>query len=361
MASIYKVSTGWRAQVRVKHKPTVSKILPSKREAQAWAREQEHAIHVLAQSASMLTFSSILAKYEEHARVGGLTKQYALKRLEKYWGDWRMPEINSGAISDYAKRRRDSGAAPSTVLQDLSYMSTVLGHGGVLAGSREASIARMELKAAVLSLRHTGTVADSTERDRRPTDEELERLVHWFAARSRTRLPMADIILFAVATCMRQGEIVGSGGIVWEDFDPANRTIWVRKRKDPRRPGGRDDCVPLILGTVTFAGNVVDPVDIMDRQPTAYIKLGRVFPFPEQRVCTMFSQACDILKIEDLRFHDLRHDGISRLFEAGYDIPQVSAISGHKSWKNLKRYTHLQPKFVTPTQLRTSTGNLSSY
>ena len=50
--------------------------------------------------------------------------------------------------------------------------------------------------------------------------------------------------------------------------------------------------------------------------------------------------------INDLRFHDLRHEGICRLFEAGLNIPEVAMISGHLSWQNLKRYTHLRPEAV---------------
>lgn len=45
---------------------------------------------------------------------------------------------------------------------------------------------------------------------------------------------------------------------------------------------------------------------------------------------------------EELKFHCLRHDGISRLFEMGRTIPQVASVSGHKSWQSLKRYTHLR-------------------
>jgi integrase len=44
----------------------------------------------------------------------------------------------------------------------------------------------------------------------------------------------------------------------------------------------------------------------------------------------------------DLRFHDLRHEGISRLFEIGRTIPQVAAVSGLRSWTSLKRYTHIR-------------------
>ena len=53
-----------------------------------------------------------------------------------------------------------------------------------------------------------------------------------------------------------------------------------------------------------------------------------------------------MLGIEDLHLHDIRHEGISRLFEAGLDIPRVAMISGHKSWTTLKRYTHLKPADV---------------
>ena len=44
----------------------------------------------------------------------------------------------------------------------------------------------------------------------------------------------------------------------------------------------------------------------------------------------------------DLHFHDLRHEAVTRLFERGLNIAEVSAISGHKELKMLQRYTHLR-------------------
>ena len=52
---------------------------------------------------------------------------------------------------------------------------------------------------------------------------------------------------------------------------------------------------------------------------------------------------CRELKIEDLHFHDLRHEGTIRLFEAGFSIEQVSLVTGHKDWKMLRHYTDLKP------------------
>lgn len=47
-------------------------------------------------------------------------------------------------------------------------------------------------------------------------------------------------------------------------------------------------------------------------------------------------------QITNLRFHDLRHEAVSRLVESGLGDQEVAAISGHKSMQMLKRYTHLR-------------------
>jgi integrase len=67
-----------------------------------------------------------------------------------------------------------------------------------------------------------------------------------------------------------------------------------------------------------------------------------IFPYSVDAIGAAFTRACKILGIEDLHFHDLRHDGISRLFEMGKTIPQAASVSGHRSWSSLKRYSHLR-------------------
>lgn len=68
----------------------------------------------------------------------------------------------------------------------------------------------------------------------------------------------------------------------------------------------------------------------------------RVFPYNSDTISTAFTRACKVLDIKDLRFHDLRHEGVTRLFELGSSIPQVAAVSGHRSWSSLQRYTHIK-------------------
>ena len=66
------------------------------------------------------------------------------------------------------------------------------------------------------------------------------------------------------------------------------------------------------------------------------------FPYNSKSISASFTRACKFLGIEDLRFHDLRHEGVSRLFEIGWDIPQVASVSGHRNWNSMRRYTHLK-------------------
>jgi integrase len=68
----------------------------------------------------------------------------------------------------------------------------------------------------------------------------------------------------------------------------------------------------------------------------------RIFQYSTDAISAAFTRACRFLGIEDLRFHDLRHEGISRLFEMGRTTPQVAAVSGHRSWTSLKRYAHIR-------------------
>ena len=71
---------------------------------------------------------------------------------------------------------------------------------------------------------------------------------------------------------------------------------------------------------------------------------------------TAFSRACTKVGIADLRFHDLRHKATSDLFRLGLTIPQVALLTGHKTWTQLKRYTHTKSEDVHAA-LRTLDSN----
>jgi integrase len=68
----------------------------------------------------------------------------------------------------------------------------------------------------------------------------------------------------------------------------------------------------------------------------------RIFPYISETIGTSFTRACKLLGIDGLHFHDLRHEGVSLLFEKGATIPLAAAVSGHRTWQSLKRYAHVR-------------------
>ena len=358
MATIYKHADGkrWRVIVRRKGQKSASKYFSSHVEAVKWARAQEVDADrgELTPTGLKTTVGHLVRTYRSgFKKAFTRTKAWNLNLLEKTFDTVRLDELNGPSIINFVTKREKQGAGPVTNGQTLTYLRSVIRHGGVLAGAgKESALALAELSIVWDTLAHSQrATATSNKRDRRPTEDELVALLDFFDSRPRSAVPMSEICLFAIATAMRQGEIVGPKGVVWEDFSEATRTLMVRKRKDPRTPGGRDMQIPLLVGAVVVKGRVIDPVEIILRQRTARLRTGRIFPNSTNTVSVSFTNACRELGIEDLVFHDLRHDGISRMFEADYTIAKVASVSGHKSWKNLQRYTHINPeKFALETQ-----------
>lgn len=346
MASIFKTADGsWRAQVRRKGLPSVSQNFPSKVEAQRWAREQEHRLDSGngVPIGLKTTVADVVDAYLSAAGEKSMspTKRRILQMWRREYGARRLAEMNKQVLLSFATARTNEGVRPATVAQDLAFYKTALRFGGPLLDAEEQSaIALVQLRAAYDVLKHLGKVGVSRKRSRRPSDEEYAALLAYFDSRPISKRPISDIILFAAATTMRLGEIVGRGGLRWADLNVKERTILVRQRKHPTEKEKNDDLVPLLKGPCVINGQVIDPLEILLRQE----RRGPViWPFTEFYMSNLFAHACELLKIEDLHFHDIRHDAISRLFEAGYQIPEVAVLSGHKDWKNLKRYTQIKP------------------
>jgi integrase len=158
-------------------------------------------------------------------------------------------------------------------------------------------------------------------RDRRLTSREDRRILRY--AHQHVNLDLYSIIVLALETAMRQGEILG---IQWEHVNLKSRVVHLPMTKN----GGKRD-VPLSL-------RARDAILRMGTKSS-----GRVFGYSKEGIKSTWRFMMIKLGIEDLHFHDLRHEACSRLFELGtLDVMEVAAISGHKSLAMLKRYTHLK-------------------
>ncbi|WP_280136642.1 site-specific integrase [Methyloceanibacter superfactus] len=159
--------------------------------------------------------------------------------------------------------------------------------------------------------------ASQRRRERRLNEGELDRLM---AAAGSCRNPLiVPIILFAVATGMRRGEILN---VRWDHIDREGRSLLI-----PHTKNGHSRTLPLmretteVLDTLSEMGDWVFPMS------------GNAFRLAWDRLRARAGLA-------DLHFHDLRHEAISRFFERGLTVPEVALISGHRDPRMLFRYAH---------------------
>lgn len=354
MARIIKLPSGnWHVQIRHNGK-SVSKTFRLRSHAHRWATEQHDRINHGASpsprsDAARDTIADLIKIHmDDMAEVGKpakRSKEATLLRLkeDRDVGHLRPSQLTRERVIDFGRRRAKEGAGPATLAIDLSFIGTVLEHAAAVHGY---TVPTEPLRLGRLALLRLGLVGKSTERERRPTEDELKRLLAYFRFRPRQVIPMNRIIQFAVANLMRQDEITR---ILCDDFDPSAPSVLIRQRKHPREKASNDQVVPLI----TDAG--YDAVALIKEQMEQVSPLGAIFPYCPRSIGHAFHRACLELQIEDLHFHDLRHEGISRLFEADWDIPQVAAVSGHRDWKMLQRYTHLRPSYITNLAKRRAT------
>ena len=339
MASIIQHRGRWRAQVRRKGFPVYTKSFDTKAQAEKWARQIEADIDrgVLPGAAAVAakrcyTVADLIDDYRklrEQSRpvLDTSTEHYNLRRLAECLGDLDATRLRPDELVAYAQMRADQGAGPYTVNMEVSKLGTVM--------RMVASIKHMTLPDVVQQARpllaHLGLIGGGGRRERRPTDDELDRIIaHMHDTYGQV---WADAVRFAVGTAMRRGEIVR---IRWDDLDAARRLVLVRDRKDPRQKAGNDQWVPLLADTA-----MGDMWALVQRQPRVD---PRIFPIGDSTLSKYFTWTCRALSIPDLHFHDLRHHAISLLFERGFRIEQVALVSGHKSWQHLKRYTNLRPE-----------------
>ena len=278
------------------------------------------------------------------ATLGGLIRRYAtaraavkpLRRSMEHEYEQLAVEFDKVSLAglvpqtfiQFATRRRAAGTGGVTVLHNLASVRAVLNAARPMFG---LEVDGSPLSEALKTLANLGAVSRSAHRDRRPSDAELTALEREFqriASHPSTFIPMAQIVALAVALPRRLGELTD---MRWMDYDKAKGVMILRDTKHPTTP--RTEKVPVPPG----AAAIIADLPVIDE---------RVLPYNSESVSASFERACKRLGIEGLHFHDLRHEGITRLFERGLGIQDVAMISGHQSWAMLRRYTNLTPESV---------------
>lgn len=331
MAAISKRATGYQAQIRRRGYPTVSKMFASRRDAEAWARLQEsemdRGVYLDRTEAERTTLCDLLERYLSEVtplKKSALSETTRIKRLlrEEDLCCYKLTALTPRLLAEYRDRRLGE-VSGSSVNRELSLLSHVLN-----TATREWEL---PISNPVKMIRKA---KENRGRERRLSQAEEVRLLAQLELSSRTERGtfkaggtqnpwVKAVVIFAIETGMRRGEILA---LTWSNVDLDKR---IARLVDTKNGEGRS--VPLTLKAKALLESLPESID------------GRVFATTAEGVKQAFARAVGRAQIADLRFHDLRHEAISRLFEKGLGMMEVALISGHKTLQMLKRYAHLDP------------------
>ena len=334
--------TRYHCRVRIKRDGVVvideSETFSRKVLAVNWGKQREldlqkpGAIERAQNGPSLLR--DLIEIYLEKFPGGGRTKIYDLRRLQTYAiAAIDARELNTGHLIQHIQWRLNPGkpftaCKPQTANNDLVWLKLVL---KTMSAHRGLKLDLGFIDEATQVLGDHGQITRSERRKRLPTSDELTRLTLHFVdrdARKGSSVPMVALMWSAIYSARRLEELCG---LRQADANLDAGTILVRDIKHPTKKAGNNHTANL---------------------PDAAVRMLRSRPagerffdgFSHRSVSSAWQKACALLGIEDLHWHDLRHEAATRLFEQGLNIPQVAQITLHQSWDTLQRYSHLQPR-----------------
>lgn len=332
MATIRKRGNAWEASVRRKGFRAISKSFPKKSLAERWAKEQE--IEMVqgkffdSREAAKHFIDDLADKYLKEITTRKSASSLVpetcrLNTIKTELGHYSLTSLTAEHVIQFSHRRlktigSDALRRELQLLSDLFNAATSIWNiPGVLNPVPSA-------KSALTRLRH---IRPGARRDRRLTAEEYRLLTN---APHKQSTVINELIAFAIETAMRRGELTA---LRWEDVDLKRRVLRVRTSKTDHIRGEKGRIVPLSMQACAI-------LEVLKQAPR---RDGLVFGLRPRSVDQAFERVCKRSKVTDLRFHDLRHEATSRLFERGLKVEEVAAITGHSDWRSLKRYTHPDP------------------
>ena len=316
MATFEERSGSYRAIIRRKGYPVQKKTFKRKADAQKWARsvenEMDRGIFVSRNEAESTTLNELLDRYanEISEKKKGVIKELSIIKIFKETDLAKMyiAAIQGKDLAKYRDKLISENLSGSTIKRRFSLLQNLYN-----VAIKEWSISGIENQVQKITIK-----ANENERNRRLNNDEEERLLKT-ALEYNTNI--YNIIIFALETAMRRSEITA---LKWNDIDLENCIIKIRTSKN-----GFSRTIPMSIK----CKEVLNSLTVEDN---------KVFNIRNDSITQAFSRICDRANIKDLRFHDLRHEAVSRLFEKNFNIMEAASVSGHKDLRMLKRYTHLK-------------------
>ena len=317
MASFKKLKSGlWQAQVRLK-KVRKSASFATKTEAKDWATVEEYKIK---------TAEPIKTPQVSQITVGDLMKQYELEFSRKKGGyDWEQKQITrilktpmaellvgdvtKAHIREWRNKRLET-VQGSTVNREWNLFSHIF------------SMARDEYEYISVSP-FTGVrrPKDNPDRDRLISDSEIEqlRVVSGFDGVTSKLIKEKVFVafLFAIETAMRAGEICN---LTWDNVSREDRTAFLPKTKNGKSR------------TVALSSRAIELLGCLSKE-----RHDKCFGLKSSQITANFTILVNKTLIENLNFHDTRHEAITRLAKK-LPVLALARNTGHTDIKKLMVY-----------------------
>jgi integrase len=325
-------SKSYRVQVRIAGFPPQTATFTRKTDAKAWAVKTEAALrdgrHFPAREAKRRTLAQLIDRWlaqVERDRPHALQKQRALLGWWKEQiGDYALAHVGPELIAEKRDALLAENIGTAAVPQ---YRAPATAKRYLAALSKAFSMAVKEWHwLADNPVLRVSKPSEGPGRVRYLSEEERVRLLE--ACRTSGLRELELIVMLALSTGMRRGEILG---MRWPDVDLKRGQAVLHKTKNRERRA------------VTLLPRVVDLLQ-------AHAKVRRldtdlIFAQPRKDrpidLSHWFEKAAAAAKLDDFRFHDLRHTTASYLAMSGATLAEIAAVLGHKTLAMVKRYAHL--------------------
>lgn len=320
MATIRKHRDKFQVRIRRKDVPALTRTFATFSDAKEWATLQERKadrgeLGADRKELERITLAKLVERYRDEVlpmKKAETVERYILNAFLRHpICKKRLSDLTTADFAAYRDQRLRK-ISPASLKRQLTPVRNMF------------KVARMEWDIPLASNPLSGLTlkARDNKRERRLQDGEYEKLT---ASLAKTRNPLlAPIVRLALATAMRRGEILA---LRVRDVDLARKTAIIREAKN-----GHSRSIPLTSAAIQAVQEAIS----LTRPGTGE----RLFPIAPAALREAWDCATSRAELEDLHFHDLRHEAISRLFELGLTVPEVASVSGHRTMTQLMRYAH---------------------
>ena len=288
-------------------------------DALAWARQQDldadrQGLPTAHKGLRGVTVADVVVRYRDEVvpRKRGADRETIMLNafLRHPLAKAALSDINTGMVSAYCAERLKR-VKPGTVNRELD----------ILRHAFEVARRSWDVPMVHNAFGAVTRPKAAAPRERRLEPGERERL---HAACLQCRNPLIRYLIeLAVETGMRRGEILRAG---WSDVCFERNTLHI-----PITKNGYSRTIPLSGATMVLLRALREQLGSASQS---------ILPITENTAKMAWKRLVKRAGLVNLRFHDLRHEAISRFFERGLNVPEVALISGHRDPRMLFRYTH---------------------